>query len=72
MAYCPPLKMRHRRLDMEALRADQQTFSDQYGLRTACLEQAVASLPNASAAEVVADAARRHDAYSDFLRGGRS
>lgn len=73
MCYVPPRKSRHRRLDMPALSADQQSFCDQYGLRIACLEQAVAaSSPDASTAEVVADAARRHAAYSAFLKGRRS
>lgn len=65
MVYVPPLKSRHRRLDMPRLRAEQQAFLD--GLRVACLEHADAALPNATPDEVVRDARARYDALSGFL-----
>jgi len=72
MVYVPPLKSRHRRLDMPTLRGEQQSFSDDYGLRIACLERANAQLPNASPDEVVREAQRRYDALSAFLTGSAS
>ena len=70
MVYVPRLKSRHRRLDMPALRAEQQSISDQYSVRVAALELAVSQLPKASAAEVVAEAQHGYDAMSAFLVGG--
>lgn len=72
MVYVPPPKSRHRRLDMPTLRADQQSICDHYGLRVVSLERAIAHKPNASSAEIVADAQRRYDAMSGFLKGSRS
>jgi hypothetical protein len=72
MVYIPRLKSRRRRLDMPTLRTEQQSFTDQYGLRVACLENAVTRLPNASPTEVVAEAQRGYDAMSAFLTGGQS
>lgn len=70
MVYVPPLKSRNRRLDMPTLRAEQQSFSDDYGLRVACLEHANARMPNASPDDVVREAQRRYDALSAFLLVG--
>lgn len=72
MVYVPPLKSRHRRLDMPTLCAEQQSFSEDYGLRVACLEHANAQLPNASRDEVVCEAQRRYDALSAFLLVGEA
>lgn len=72
MVYVPPLKSRRARLDMPKLRHEQQSITDQYGLRVTSLERAVANLPNAATAEVVRTAERGYAAMSDFLKGGRS
>jgi len=72
MVYVPPLKKRRPWHDMPKLCAEQQSITEQYGLRVASLERAVANMPNASTAEIVRTAERGYAAMSDFLKGGRS
>jgi hypothetical protein len=72
MVYVPPLKKRRPWHDMPKLCAEQQSLSDQYGLRVASLERAVKNLPHASPAEIVRDAERGYAAMSGFLKGSRS